>query len=99
MLKILALILAAYGLLAIFAAVRPVDSESAAGVLLAIPLLSVYVLHSAGVPGLLQHNGLCGWGWCSPSILGWMFAAALWLGIAWLVAWGIASLTRKRTAR
>ena len=67
--KILSLIFVGYGLLAIFATIRPVDSESAAGVVLAISLLSVYVLHSADVPGLLEHNGLCGAGWCSPTSL------------------------------
>lgn len=98
-LKILLLILAAYGLFAIVAAIQPVDSESAGGVLLALPLLSVYALDSLGIPRLLAQNGWCGWRWCAPTILGWMFAAALWLGNAWLIAWGIASLTSRRTAR
>ena len=98
-LKLLALILAGYGLLLFPAAIWPSYLDSPAGVLLIAPLLSVYMLHGAGVPGLLEHNGLCGWGWCSPTIAGWLSAAALWLGIAWLVAWGIASLTNRLTAR
>lgn len=92
-LKILALLLAGYGLVVVPAAVWPGYLDSRAGVLLAVPLFTVYLLHRAGVPGLLEHNGLCGWGWCSPTLLGWLLAAALWLGVAWLIAWGIASLT------
>ncbi|MEO8250065.1 MAG: hypothetical protein ABI589_11910 [Burkholderiales bacterium] len=98
-LKLLMLLLAGYGLAVIPAAVWPAYLDSPAGVLVAIPLLSVYLLHGAGVPGLLEHNGLCGSGWCSPTLLGWLLAAVLWLGIAWLIAWGIAALTHRPVAR
>lgn len=97
-LKILVLVVAGYGLLLLPAAIWPSYLDSPAGVLLIAPLLSVYVFHRAGVPGLLEHNGLCGWGWCSPTIAGWLLAAALWLGIIWLLAWGITSLTNQLTA-
>lgn len=92
-LKFLALILAGYGLLLLPAVIWPTYLDSAARILLVAPWVSVYILHGAGVPGLLEHNGLCGWGWCAPTIAGWLFGAALWAGITWLVAWGIASLT------
>ncbi len=98
-LKLLALILAGYGLLLLPATIWPSWLDSPAGVLLMAPWLSVYMLHGAGVPGLLQHNGLCGWGWCSPTITGWLVAAAFWLGTSWLVAWGITSLTDRFAAR
>jgi hypothetical protein len=31
-----------------------------------VPFISVYAIHSLGIPGLLQHDGACGWGWCAP---------------------------------
>ncbi len=98
-LKILLLILAGYGLLLLPAAIWPMYLDSPARMLMLVPLLAVYMFHSAGVPGLLENDGLCGWGWCPPTLFGWLFAAALWLGIAWLVAWSIASLTNRLAAR
>lgn len=98
-LKILLLILVGYGLLLLPAAIWPTYLDSPARMLLLVPLLLVYMFHGAGVPGLLEDDGLCGWGWCSPTFFGWMFAAALWIGIAWLIAWSIASLTNRLAAR
>lgn len=98
-LKFLALILSGYGLLLLAAAIWPTYLDSPARVLTLVPLLSVYLFHGAGVPGLLENDGLCGSGWCSPTFVGWLFAAALWLGLTWLVAWGIASLTKRLAAR
>ena len=95
-LKVLALILVGFGLLALLALAFP---DSPAGPLLVGPLLSVYAFHKLGVPGLLEHDGLCGWGWCSPTALGWLLAAAAWLAAAWLVAWGIGSLTARLARR
>jgi hypothetical protein len=96
-LKTLALILAIYGLLLLPALIWPSYLDSPAGVLLLIPMLSVYLFHKAGVPGLLEHDGLCGWGWCSPTVFGWLFVAIFWLAVAWLVAWGLSSLSRRLT--
>jgi hypothetical protein len=88
-LKCLALMLVGFGLLLLLAGIFP---DSPAGIVLVGPILSVYVLHKLGVPGLLEHDGFCGWGWCSPTLLGWLVAAALWLAVAWLLAWCIQSL-------
>lgn len=98
-LKLLLLIVTGYGLLLLPAAIWPIYLDSPAHVLLLVPLLSVYMFHSAGIPRLLENDGLCGWGWCSPTIVGWALAAAVGLGIMWLVAWGIATLTNRLTAR
>jgi len=68
------------------------------GLLLLAPLLSVYVFHTLGVPGLLEHNGLCGWGWCAPTTFGWLVTAAFLLIGTWLIAWAIASLTTRVAA-
>ena len=97
--KVLALILLAYGLLWLPAAFAPSYTESPLGLLLLAPLLSVYVFHKLGVPGLLEHNGLCGWGWCAPTTFGWLFTAAFLLIGTWLIAWAIASLTTRVAAR
>lgn len=98
-LKILALILIIYGLLLLPAAVWPSYLDSPIGLLLLIPWLFIYVLHKVGIPGLLENDGLCGWGWCSPTLFGWLFMAVLWLAVLWLVAWGIASLKDRLTER
>lgn len=92
-LRILAVLLVTYGLLIIPIFIWPAYADSPAGLLLLVPSLSIYLFHRAGVPGLLEHNGLCGWGWCAPTPFGWFFLAAFWLAVAWLVAWGIALLS------
>ena len=53
--------------------------------LIFVPYLSIYIFHRIGIPGLLEHNGLCGWGWCAPtasdgcssSLSGWESPGAL----------------------
>jgi hypothetical protein len=91
-------LLATYGMLLLPSLFWPSYLDSPAGVLLLVPALSVYLFHAAGVPGLLEHNGLCGWGWCSPTLFGWCFLVAFWMAAAWVIAWGLASLA-KRMAR
>jgi hypothetical protein len=98
-LKVLALMLLAGGLLWVIAALVASHTDSPVGFVLLAPLLAVYLFHKLGVPGLLEHDGLCGWGWCNPTIFGWVFAAGLLLLCAWLIAWFIASLTSRLAAR
>lgn len=98
-LRILALILAGYALLVLPGFIWPSYFDSPAGLLVLVPLLSAYFFHKIGVPGLLEHNGLCGWGWCSPTMFGWVFVAAFWVLVTWLLAWGAAVLTLRFTAR
>lgn len=92
-LKILGLILVAYVLLLAPGFFWPAYLDSPVGVLLLVPMLSIYLFHSAGVPGLLQNNGLCGWGWCAPTWFGWTFLVLVWLMAAWAVSHGVARLT------
>lgn len=85
-LKVMAIIVAVY-----FAALLPAlvwDGylDSPVGVLVVFPYLSVYLFHALGVPGLLQQGGACGWGWCRPTLFGWVFIATFWLALAWVVA-------------
>ena len=98
-LKILAVVLILYGLLALPAFVWPAYADSPAGLLLLVPGLSIYLFHKVGIPGLLEHDGLCGWGWCAPTPFGWIFLGILWLVAAWLLAWAVASLSTRLAAR
>lgn len=68
------------------------------GWLALLPFLVVYLISMGGVPWLLIHNGACGWGWCSPSLFGWVVFAVLWLGLMWVVAGFLAWLLGRRKA-
>jgi hypothetical protein len=68
------------------------------GIVAVFPVLSVYIFHGIGIPGLLQNDGACGWGWCAPTPFGWVFLVILWLLAFWTVAWAIARLTRQKGA-
>lgn len=71
-LKFLAAFLAVFLLLSLPAFVGPGSFDSLLGRVLVIPYLSLYLFHKMGIPGLLQNNGLCGWGWCAPTLSGWL---------------------------
>jgi hypothetical protein len=71
----------------------PAFRESLIGKFVAIPLFSIYLFEHFGVPGLTDR-GRCDWMWCTPTALGVVVVAAIWLGVAWLVAVGIARLRR-----
>ena len=92
-LKFLGVMIATFVLLAAPALVWPGYLDSPIGLLVALPYVSIYLFHRIGIPGLLEHNGLCGWGWCAPTPLGVAFLIAAWLLIAWVMAWGLASMT------
>jgi hypothetical protein len=94
-LKTLSVLLGLFALLALPAAVWPSYLDSPIGLLVAVPYLSIYAFDMIGIPGLLQNNGACGWGWCAPSVFGWIFLSAAWLIITWLLAWGIANITHR----
>ena len=89
-LKVLFILVAGYVALLLPGAVWPAYLDSPVGILAVIPFLSVYLFHKIGIPGLLEHNGLCGWGWCAPTMFGWVFIVIFWLLVAWLFAWLIA---------
>lgn len=94
-LKILAAILSGYAALSIPAWWGPSYLETVSSYVLIVPILSIYLFHSLGIPGLLEHNGACGWGLCSPTPFGWIFLVLFWVGVAWLVAKGVARLGYK----
>ena len=85
-----------YGLLLLPGLFFPAYLDSPLGLLAAIPYLSIYLFHALGSPGLLQHDGACGWGWCAPSLMGWAFLLLLWGGLAWLAARGLCALRPPR---
>lgn len=50
------------------------------------PFFIAHLLHKAQVPGMLEHGGLCGWGWCAPTLPGWVLAITLVAAALWLFA-------------
>jgi hypothetical protein len=47
-----------------------------------------------GIPSLTDRSR-CDWMWCTPTPLGIVVIAIVWLGVAWLLALGIARLRRR----
>lgn len=92
-LKIMAIIVTGYFLLWAPAYFWPAYLDSPLAPILAIPYLFVYLFHGIGVPGLLEHKGACGWGWCAPTLFGWVFLIGFWLLVVWLLSRFIAKLT------
>jgi len=91
-LKIFALLVGLYVLVLLPALFFEGYGDSALGILVLIPYLSILLFHKAGVPAVLQHDGLCGWGWCAPTVFGWVLAAVFWLGVIWLLAAIVAAI-------
>lgn len=94
--KVFAVMVAAYALLLVLGLAFEDALGSVALALAVLPYFSVLLMHQAGLPGVLENNGLCGWGWCAPTPLGWALAAVLWLALAWGLAWVISALWRAR---
>ena len=94
-LKFLAAYIAVFILLSLWLYLYPHYVDSPLGIVWAMPYFSIYVFHHIGMPGLLQHDGACGWGWCAPSIFGWGFLGFFWGLIAWLFAWASACIASK----
>ena len=91
-LKIFLLIVGGYGLLWLPGLFWSGYSETPMGLVSVVPFLSIYLFHRLGIPGLLQNNGLCGWGWCSPTVPGWLFLIVFWLVVAWFIARGLSKI-------
>jgi hypothetical protein len=96
--RIFAALLVGYALLVIPVYWGPSYFQAIGIYLVMVPFLSVYIFHKLGIPGLLDHNGACGWGMCSPTAFGWAFLVVFWLGVVWLTAWGLARLTARSRA-
>lgn len=97
-LKLLAVFVIGYFLLLAPGAIWPAYLDTPVGILVIVPFLFCYLLAYLGVPGLLQNNGACGWGWCAPTALGWFTAFMVWLVGLWLLAWLLAPRTAKPQA-
>jgi hypothetical protein len=85
-----------YLLLLLPGLVWPAYYDSPLGLFAVLPYLSIYLFHGTGIPFLLQHNGACGWGWCAPTLFGWVFLLSFWMVLVWVCAAFIASLTDKK---
>ena len=94
-LKIFGLLLVGVALLGAPAAIWPAYLDSSIGRLLAAPYFLLLILSGLGLPGLLQNNGACGWGWCGPSALG--YVVMIVAGLAAL--YGLAALIARIRAR
>lgn len=92
--RIFAIIVGSYTLLLVLGTLFEETLGAVALVLVVVPYFSVLLMHKAGLPGVLEHEGLCGWGWCAPTPLGWALTAVLWLGLAWGLSLAIAALLR-----
>lgn len=57
-----------------------------------------YVLHLIGLP-VLDNNGMSGWGWSSPTLLGWILSGIVWFFIYWSIALGVERLIRRLKER
>jgi hypothetical protein len=97
-LKILATLLIGHAMLVIPAYLGPSYLEEMSSYVVIVTFLSIYVFHKLGIPGLLEHNGACGWGWCSPTTFGWIFLGVFWVAVAWIIAWGLTRLTERSKA-
>lgn len=94
-LKIFAIIIAIYFVLLSPGLIWPEYLDTPVGLLAAIPFLSVYLFHLIGIPFLLVHNGACGWGWCAPTVFGYVFISIFWLLLTWLLAAFVAGITKR----
>ena len=95
-LKILLILIAIFGALLLLAVVSDKYLDTSLGGIYAVPFLSIYIFHNLGIPGLLHNNGACGWGWCTPTLWGWIFLILYWILFLWFIAWGIARFSNKK---
>lgn len=93
---ILGALVAAYVLLAAPAYMGPAALGEYSSLIVMPVILSLYVFDRLGMPGLLENDGLCGWGWCGPTAFGLLFLILFWLAIAWLAAWALARVLARR---
>ncbi|WP_147395002.1 hypothetical protein [Alginatibacterium sediminis] len=94
-LKVFLLILGIYFVLWLPVLLWPEYLDTTLGFIVASPVLSIYLLSALGIPGLIQNAGACGWNFCAPSLLGWVFIVTLCLFICYLLATCISSLIRR----
>ena len=93
---ILGALLAAYFVLAAPAYVGPSALAEYSALIVMPIVLSLYVFDRLGMPGLLENDGLCGWGWCGPTPFGLLFLAVFWFALAWLIAWALARVAARQ---
>ncbi len=85
-LKLLLALLATAGVVALPGLIWPAWLDSPAGWVVLMPFFLAHLLHSVGVPGLIENAGLCGWGWCSPTAQGWAVSALICVLVIWALA-------------
>lgn len=98
-LAILGILALGYAFLVLLAAFGPAPLAEPSAMIVIFTVLTAHLFHHFGVPGLLEHDGLCGPFPCAPTLLGWAFVVLFWLAIAWLLAWGLARLWKAMRRR
>jgi hypothetical protein len=93
--RIFLAVLGVYALLVLPAYLGPASLQEPSSYFVLVPMLSIHLFHKIGVPGLLEHGGACGWGWCAPTVFGWTVLALFWIGLAWFAASGLARLVAR----
>ncbi len=84
-LKIMALIMASYFAVLSLGYILPGEA-GLPFLMVGMPLLvSVYIFDMMGLPGLLENDGHCGWGWCEPTLFGWFLATVFWLFMIYIL--------------
>jgi hypothetical protein len=83
-LKIWLILVGAYGLILLLAVIKPLEFL---GVLI-LPLY-LFPLFLDGILRIpyLAHDNPAGWGWGSPTILGWVCGGFFVATVLWLLAW------------
>lgn len=46
----------------------------------------LFALNDIGVSGIITSNGNCGWGWCGPTMIGYLIITAFWIAALWIIA-------------
>lgn len=99
--RILVALLAICGLLFTARAIAPTGTAEWLDYPMLAGYVAVLIAHQLGVPGVLEQDGLCGWGMCAPTPFGWAIAIGFWLlalaALSWIVAWLFTRNRRLRT--
>ena len=85
----LAIVVGAYIMLCVPALFIDGYLEKPIGLIVVLPVSSIYFFNSIGIPGLLENSGACGAGWCSPTLFGWVFISCFWIVVVWLMLYAI----------
>ena len=84
--KVFLILLLGYYAIIVLCMVSTKVSSSPFGIVLLPLIFLAYVFHNLGIPGVLQNNGVCGWGWCMPTIAGYLLGSILLVPLLWVAS-------------